>query len=149
MKKGKEENLYRIGELAKLANVSERTIDYYTMLGLIAPAQRSMKNYRLYNDETLLRLKRIIQMKSEKYSLDEIRNTLNEWNKVTDEEQMSQRFTALQMHMQQLEREVKELSPIIDQMKPRQAKHLFKNLTPQSAAVIEALLLLLGKGPFM
>ncbi|CAH0117584.1 MULTISPECIES: MerR family transcriptional regulator [unclassified Paenibacillus] len=149
MKKRKEENLYRIGELAKLANVSERTIDYYTSLGLIAPAQRSLKNYRLYNDETLLRLKRIIQMKSEKYSLDEIRDNLNEWNKVTDEEQMSQRFTALQMHMQQLEREVKELSPIIDQMKPRQAKHLFKNLTPQSAAVIEALLLLLGKGPFM
>lgn len=28
--------LYRIGELAKAAHISERTIDYYTKLGLIS-----------------------------------------------------------------------------------------------------------------
>ena len=29
-------NLFRIGELAKVAGISERTIDYYTKLGLIS-----------------------------------------------------------------------------------------------------------------
>lgn len=142
-------NLYRIGELSRAANVSQRTIDYYTTLGLIKPEERASNNYRLYSDETLMRLKRINEMKQEKYTLEEIKHSLAEWDKVTKEEEMTQRLTALQIHMQQLEREVKELRPIIEQLKPKQAKNLFKNLTPQSAAVIEALLLLLGKNPLM
>nr|WP_245583781.1 MerR family transcriptional regulator [Paenibacillus terrigena] len=141
--------MYRISELAREANVSLRTIDYYTKLGLIEPEQRSSSNYRLYSDETLIRLQRINQMKQEKYTLDEIKHSLTEWSKVTREEEVSQRLTSLQMHMAQLEREVKELSPVIEQLKPRQAKNLFKNLTPQSAAVIEALLLLLSKNSIM
>ncbi|MDQ7863620.1 MerR family transcriptional regulator [Peribacillus frigoritolerans] len=28
-------NVYRIGQLAELANVSRRTIDYYTQLGML------------------------------------------------------------------------------------------------------------------
>lgn len=55
--------LYRIGELSKLAAVSARTIDYYTTIGLIEPAKRSDKNYRLYSDETLQRLERIEELK--------------------------------------------------------------------------------------
>lgn len=141
--------LYRIGELSKLSELSQRTIDYYTTLGLIQPEKRSDKNYRLYNDETLLRLKRIESMKKEKYTLEEIRDALRLWNKVSNVEEVTQKFTTLQLHMQQLEREVKELSPIIEQLKPNQAKNVFKNLTPQGAACIEALLLLLGKNPFM
>jgi DNA-binding transcriptional MerR regulator len=141
--------LYRIGELAKLSELSQRTIDYYTSLGLIQPEKRSDKNYRLYSDETLVRLKRIEMLKKEKYTLEEIRTTLRKWNNVSSQEEVTEKFTALQMHMQQLEREVKELSPIIEHLKPNQLKSVFKNLTPQGAACIEALLLLLGKGPLM
>ena len=78
--------LYRIGELSKLAGVSPRTIDFYTSMGLIEPEMRSAKNYRLYSDETLLRLKRIVQMKKDKYSLDEIKSNITVWRKVSSEE---------------------------------------------------------------
>ncbi|MGO4107203.1 MerR family transcriptional regulator [Paenibacillus sp. YAF4_2] len=141
--------LYRIGELAKIANVSARTIDYYTSMGLIEPSERSAKNYRLYQDETLVRLKRIEQMKQEKYTLDEIREALDGWSKVTAEEQVSQKLTDLQHHLSQLEREVKELEPVLKQLKPRQANRLYTRLMPQTAACIEALMLLINKGPFM
>lgn len=143
-----EGTLYRIGELAKRARASERTIDYYTSLGLIQPVKRSPSNYRLYNDETLRRLERIEWMKSQKYTLDEIKQVLDQWDAVTDE-QVSEKLAALQLQMERLEREVRELQPIIDTMKPRQVRHLFKHLTPQSAACIEALLLLLGKNPLI
>jgi hypothetical protein len=53
------------------------------------------------------------------------------------------------MRLVQLEREVKEISPLLSQMKPKQANNAFNNLATQSAACIEALLLLLGKGPLM
>ena len=42
------EALLKIGELAARAGVSIRTVDYYTTLGLISPAQRTASNYRLY-----------------------------------------------------------------------------------------------------
>lgn len=141
--------LYRIGELARLSETSARTIDYYTKLGLIHPEVRTKTNYRLYADETLARLKRIESMKKEKYTLDEIKTILDQCGKVSQDEAVTEKLTSLQMHLRQLEREVKELGPLLAEMKPRQAKYAFKTLATQSAACIEALLLLLGKGPLM
>ena len=141
--------LYKIGELARLSAVSPRTIDYYTKLGLIRPEKRSDSNYRYYSDETLQRLKRIEQMKREKYTLEEIKASLDQWEKVCHNEHMADRLNALQLHLHQLEKEVKEIHPMIEQLKPTQAKNLYKVLTPHGVAVIEALLLLLGKNPFM
>lgn len=141
--------LYRIGELAKAANISSRTIDYYTSLGLIEASERSAKNYRLYNGETLIRLERIESMKKEKYTLDEIKAHLEGWGKVSAEEEVSRKLSDLQQHLSQLEREVKELEPVIGKMKPRQANHLYTRLMPQTAACIEAIVLLLNKGNFM
>jgi MerR family transcriptional regulator, copper efflux regulator len=143
------EKLYRIGELARISNVSQRTIDYYTKLGLIDPDKRSDKNYRYYSDETLSRLKRIESMKKEKYTLEEIKSNFEKWDKVSHDGQVADKLTALQLHLHQLEKEVKELSPLFDQLKPNQVKKAFKIITPQSAACIEALLILLGKGPLL
>ncbi|MGG1635889.1 MerR family transcriptional regulator [Paenibacillus sp. FSL A5-0031] len=141
--------MYRIGELSKLAQISARTIDYYTSIGLIEPAERSAKNYRLYSDETLQRLERIEQMKKDKYTLDEIKATIESWSKITPEEQVSRKLTDLQYHLSQLEREVKELEPVIKKLKPRQANHLYTRLMPQTAACIEALMLLINKSSLM
>jgi MerR family copper efflux transcriptional regulator len=143
------EKLYRIGELARISNVSQRTIDYYTKLGLIDPDKRSDKNYRYYSDETLSRLKRIESMKKEKYTLEEIKIAFEQWDKVSHDGQVTDKLSALQLHLHQLEREVKELSPLFDHLKPNQIKQAFKIITPSSAACIEALLILLGKGPLM
>lgn len=144
-----EQLLYRIGELAKKTNISPRTIDYYTSMGLIEAASRSDKNYRLYNDETIRRLKRIEQMKHDKYSLDEIKRTLSDWDRVTSEEEVSQKLSELQHQLARLEREVKELEPVIEQLKPRQANRLYTRLLPQTAACIEALMLIMNKSNLM
>ncbi len=63
---------YRIGELAREAGVSRRTVDYYTRLGLLEPACRSEGNYRLYPAEAAERLRLIQEMKRQHYTLEEI-----------------------------------------------------------------------------
>ncbi|MFC5529154.1 MerR family transcriptional regulator [Cohnella yongneupensis] len=141
--------LYRIGELSDLSGISARTIDYYTGLGLLAPAKRSTGNYRLYDDETLSRIRRIEQLKAQKFSLEEIREQFASLDRVTHDEAVTRKLEELQNHLSQLEREVKELEPVLDQLKPQQAKKLFRAITPQTAACVEALLLLLGKSNFM
>ncbi|AJS59425.1 MerR family transcriptional regulator [Paenibacillus sp. IHBB 10380] len=135
--------LYRIGELAREANISERTIDYYTKLKLIVPEMRTKKNYRLYNHETLSRLSRINQLKQEKYTLEEIRESLDKWNTDPEETHVTEKLTHLEIHLLQLEREVREISPLIEQMKPVQAKRMLMNLLPQGAACMEALKVLM------
>src|SRR6476646_5124937 len=124
--------LYRIGELSKVAGISQRTIDYYTKLGLISPEKRTKKNYRLYHSETLKRLKRIHQMKQQKYTLEEIKENLLRWNQISPEEQITEKLNSLEIHMQQLEQEVKELEPLISNLKPNQAQRAFSHLSPQS-----------------
>lgn len=73
---------------------------------------------------------------------------LNEWNQIVPEEQVSEKLSSLAEHLQQLEREVKELEPLISKMKPSQARKAFSKLTPQSLACIDALYLLVNQAPF-
>ena len=141
--------LYRIGELASLAQISPRTIHYYTSIGLIEPVKRSEGNYRLYTNETLIKLERIEQLKKNKLSLEEIKAVLNNWNLITEEQRVSQRLAEIQLQLSKLEREVKELEPVIQQMKPRQARRLYTRLMPQTAACIEALMILMNKSSLM
>ncbi|WP_028546346.1 MerR family transcriptional regulator [Paenibacillus taiwanensis] len=134
-----------MGELARVASVSQRTIDYYTSIGLIQPATRTDTNYRLYPYETIERLNRINQLKQEKYSLEEIKEYFRQLKQIASESDLAKRLTDLQVHLQQVEREAKELKPMLEQLKPTQAKSLFQRIGPQSAACIEVLVALLDK----
>ena len=137
--------LYRIGELARLAGVSPRTIDYYTGLGLIKPVKRSKGNYRLYDDETLHRIRRIEQLKAQKFSLEEIREHFRNLQRASPNEMVERKLAELQIHLAQVEREAKELEAVLDNLKPKQAARLFRAITPRTAACVEALMLLLSK----
>lgn len=141
--------LYRVGELAKLTGTSQRTIDYYTQLGLIYPIKRADNNYRYYNDETIGRLKRIEFMKQQKYSLEEIKASLDRMDRISSEAAVADKLAELQLHMQLLAKEAQEFAPLMEQLKPNQAKNLLKLLTPPGVACLEALLVLLGKEPFL
>ena len=66
----------QIGELAKLANVTPRTIRYYESLGLLPPAEREGGGFRHYEVETLTRLKKIEFLKNLGFSLDEIASVI-------------------------------------------------------------------------
>lgn len=66
-------NLVKIGDLARLADVTTRTVRFYEDLGLIEPASRSVGGFRLYEIEQADRLKAILQLKEVGFSLDDIR----------------------------------------------------------------------------
>jgi MerR family transcriptional regulator, copper efflux regulator len=69
---------YRIGELAHLADVNPRTIDFYTREGLLEPLDRSGNNqHRYYPNGALDRLLLIKQLRSRNLGLNQIRAHLN------------------------------------------------------------------------
>jgi DNA-binding transcriptional MerR regulator len=68
-----DEKTYRIGELASLFGVTDRTIRYYEELGLLDPAGRQDGAHRKYPARNVIYLKRIQQLKDYGLALAEIR----------------------------------------------------------------------------
>lgn len=66
------EVLLKIGELAARAQVSPRTVDYYTSIGLLTPAKRTASNYRLYAPADVDRIHLVQRLEVQGVPLEEI-----------------------------------------------------------------------------
>jgi DNA-binding transcriptional MerR regulator len=62
----------RIGELAAATGVTVRALRHYDEIGLLVPSQRTHAGYRLYGDEDVGRLFRIVALRGLGLSLDEV-----------------------------------------------------------------------------
>ncbi len=63
MKVENRDGMLRIQEFAKAANVTVRTLHHYDRLGLLSPSARSANGYRLYREEDLAQLERILVLR--------------------------------------------------------------------------------------
>lgn len=66
------DQLMRIGQLAADAGVTTRTVDHYTRLGLLMPAERSGGGYRLYKPSDVDRIALIRELEAHGVSLEDI-----------------------------------------------------------------------------
>ncbi|WP_155375239.1 MerR family transcriptional regulator [Catellatospora vulcania] len=64
--------LMRIGELAAAAGVSNRTVDFYTNLGLLTPATRTSGGFRLYDPAAVEQIATVQRLESSGMALDDI-----------------------------------------------------------------------------
>ncbi|MGE0853205.1 MAG: MerR family transcriptional regulator [Hyphomicrobiaceae bacterium] len=65
-----------IGKLAALVHTSADTLRYYEEEGLISPADRSARGYRLYSQDSTRRIRFIKQAQQCGFTLAEIRDLL-------------------------------------------------------------------------
>ncbi|HJV30580.1 MAG TPA: MerR family transcriptional regulator [Bacillales bacterium] len=132
--------LYRIGELADIAMVSKRTIDYYTSIGLLK-AERSKANYRIYSEESLIDLKFIENCKELHYPLDEIKRKL-EMKKAKNirDSEVEQHVGVVTQQMKQLENDLAVLISLIETLDEQQKKKLANKLTLPGTALMNSLL---------
>jgi MerR family transcriptional regulator, thiopeptide resistance regulator len=63
---------WKIGELAQLAGLTVRTLQYYDQIGLFSPSGHSDSGRRLYTESDITRLQQILSLKELGLSLDEI-----------------------------------------------------------------------------
>jgi len=69
---------YTVGEVARLAHVSVRTLHHYDELGLFEPSARSEAGYRLYSDNDLARLQQVLLYRELGFTLEEIAQVLSD-----------------------------------------------------------------------
>lgn len=71
--------MFRIGEFARIAQVSGRLLRYYDQIGLLSPLHTdSQTGYRYYSASQLPHLNRILALKELGLSLDQIRRLVDE-----------------------------------------------------------------------
>ena len=99
------EDLYRVGEAARIGRVSVRTLHHYDAIGLLHPSHRGKGRYRFYTRSDLDRLHQIRLYQLFGLSLEEI-------GRVIDDPDFDARG-ALRQHRQRLMSEVAESRALI------------------------------------
>jgi MerR family transcriptional regulator, thiopeptide resistance regulator len=69
---------YKVGEMARLASVSVRTLHHYEAVGLLVPSGRTVAGHRLYTESDVGRLARIKGLTALGFSLHEVRACLDD-----------------------------------------------------------------------
>lgn len=106
-------NLFSVGELSKLQNISRQTLIFYDKIGLFCPAYVDPQNgYRYYSAAQLDSLDTICIMKKIGFSLDEIKTYLKEYTLDTS-------LVALRKQLTIIERQIQDLQVIKSRVEHR------------------------------
>jgi DNA-binding transcriptional MerR regulator len=68
--------MYTIGKLSKKTGVTVRTLDYYDEIGLVNPSSKTSGGHRLYSENDVMRLERVLALKYMGFSLEQIKDIL-------------------------------------------------------------------------
>ncbi len=114
-----DNSLLKVGTLAQETGLTVRTLHYYEEKGLLKPAHRSEKGYRLYGIEEVQRLQQILSLQQLGFPLDEIRMLLDQEDyslqrvlelhmlkvreKVVQQQQLLSRLESITAHLQKKE----------------------------------------------
>lgn len=110
---------YTVKALAKLAGISVRTLHHYDKIGLLHPGERTEKGYRIYEKAELLRLQQILFYKELGFSLNEIKDILDDPG--------FDLIKALEFHKKEIQEHQKRLTHLIQTI--NKTIHSLKNPT--------------------
>jgi len=125
--------MYTVKQLADLAGVSRRTLQYYDRIGLLRADSRTVSDYRNYGEDSLYRLQQILLFKEMGMDLKSIGSIL-ECPSFELKRALEEHGKALQARIERLERLKKTVDDTIgrltgeNEMKDRE---LFGGLSPE------------------
>ena len=104
------EQLTSIGEIAKILDMSQRTIRYYEEIGLLNSIKRVEGGRRIYTDEDLRRLKLIKRLKIMGMTLSEMQELEAMWTYEKSNEKVLKRLLELlKNHLKRLDDRIADL----------------------------------------
>lgn len=101
------------GEIAKKAGISQKAVRLYDKKGLLKPSDYSEGNYRLYDDEALLVLEKIIALKQVGFSLEEIRDNLKNSDNSSILSTLQEQIDIMEAKRYELEKAVTRIKAVI------------------------------------
>ncbi len=104
-------NMYSIGQFAKKTGLTIRALRYYDEKGLLEPAHVSEGGQRLYNDDNILTVQKIVTYKYLDFTIGEIKALLNEERPLI--ESLQQQKHLLELKKQQLDKVIASVDTAI------------------------------------
>ena len=106
-----------VGEVAKKAGVTVRTLQYYDKEGLLSPSAESEGGRRLYTDKDLVLLHQIISLKSLGFSLNDIKHRLIALETPTDvANALSEQADSIRAKIEQLSVSLSEIEQLKEEV---------------------------------
>ncbi|MCM3702305.1 MerR family transcriptional regulator [Paenibacillus macerans] len=115
---------WKVGDLAKLAGLTVRTLRYYDQIGLFSPSGQTESGHRLYNESDLSRLQQILSLKELGLSLEEVKSVLND-------EQISP-LEIVNLQMARIKEQIKQQQMLLDQL-----YHVSKSMQGKAPLAVE------------
>src|SRR5690625_3374197 len=94
--------MYTIGKLSKNTGVTVRTLDYYDEIELIKPSSKTEGGHRLYSEEDVMRLERVLALKYMGFPLEQIKEIL-EKSTSTWQESIQQQLEFIKREQERLQ----------------------------------------------
>lgn len=124
-------------------NISKRTIDYYTQIGLLNPI-RTDSNYRLYGEDCVQVLELVEHYKNLNMPLEEIKSSIEliKSDNCLDKHKVEKHFEQIASIMLHLKEEIMVMEPILQKLNDQQKEPLVNKLSSQGVTLAQTLLLL-------
>lgn len=126
--------MYTIGKIAKLCNISIKTLRYYDEIGLLKPAFVSPENgYRYYTQQEIQKIALIKYYKELGFKLENIKELILHYELNTLDSYFAEELTRLQYEMEETKRKyfsIKQWQDLI-----QQGKHLKQQLAYQQIEI--------------
>lgn len=101
----------RMGDLTRRAGVTPRTVRYYESIGLMPRGEREGNGQHYYDEKTVIRLRKIDQLKKLGLSLEEIRDVIDLYFTDPSGVQPKQKVLAmLRQHLAETDNKIGELA---------------------------------------
>ncbi|MCP1308557.1 MerR family transcriptional regulator [Paenibacillus tyrfis] len=68
---------WKVGELAKLARLTVRTLRYYDQIGLFSPSGHTDSGHRIYTESDIAQLQQVLSLKELGLSLDQVKSVID------------------------------------------------------------------------
>jgi DNA-binding transcriptional MerR regulator len=114
---------YKIDDVAKITGLTKRTLRYYEEIGLIKPPERSNGKFRLYTDEDIEQIRKLILAREVLgFSLQELQEFLSLKEKV---ERHSEEYNRLSPYeLQEIDQNLKQQIRMIETKMERMRKFI-------------------------
>lgn len=99
------------GEVSKQRNISVRTLRYYDQINLLTPSFKDDKGKRLYSEDDLFKLEKIIILKSLSLSLKDIHHVLE---KLSYKQVLTSHYNHLQEQLLELQTSISQTTSLLN-----------------------------------
>ncbi|WAA13888.1 MerR family transcriptional regulator [Fervidibacillus halotolerans] len=107
--------MYSIGEVSEKTGVTVRTLHYYDEIGLLKPTKDPKSRHRMYTDEDIFTLHKIISLKNLGMNLKQIRGILNkERIDLTVKKTLELEKEIISRKIKQMEKSINVIDRILD-----------------------------------